>query len=184
MVCLVRHRKSSLPLIFLACIVLASGVSAATIASDETNKSPMSRPVVRENAPTNSKAEIGQLLQKHRADYLKGDADAWASAYAADAVFTGRKVLDGRQAIRDYFAAVFKKYPTRSISVSETQIRVYNDGPNATAVLNVADKGDRVDPAGGKVVLVVRESLVFVKTNSKWIIVDHHASPDPWPTTP
>ena len=33
--------------------------------------------------------EIARLLEKHKTDYLKGDADAWAALYAEDATFVG-----------------------------------------------------------------------------------------------
>jgi hypothetical protein len=33
--------------------------------------------------------EIARLLEVHRTDYLKGDADAWAALYAEDATFAG-----------------------------------------------------------------------------------------------
>ena len=63
--------------------------------------------------------EISRLLERHRADYLRGDVDAWAAMYAEDAVFTGfRGSYVGRRAIRDYFAQVFQDFPNRTVNVS------------------------------------------------------------------
>jgi uncharacterized protein (TIGR02246 family) len=58
--------------------------------------------------------EIARLLEKHKTDYLKGDADAWAALYAEDATFVGgQRNLQSRQAIRDSFAQLFRDFPTR-----------------------------------------------------------------------
>jgi hypothetical protein len=59
--------------------------------------------------------EIARLLEKHKGDYLKGDADAWAALYAEDATFIGgQRNLQSRRAIRDSFAQGFKDFPTRT----------------------------------------------------------------------
>jgi hypothetical protein len=47
--------------------------------------------VCAQRVETEGKAaeEIARLLEVHRSDYLKGDADAWAALYAEDATFAG-----------------------------------------------------------------------------------------------
>lgn len=108
--------------------------------------------------------EISRLLEKHRADYLRGGADAWAAMYAEDAVFTGfRGSYVGRRAVRDYFAQVFKDFPNRTVNVSSTKIRVYNESRSPTVVLNVGDTGSRINASGKPVTLNARESLIWVK---------------------
>ena len=55
--------------------------------------------------------EIARLLEKHKGDFLKGDADAWAALYAKDATFIGgQRNLQSRRAIRDSFAQGFKDF--------------------------------------------------------------------------
>ena len=126
--------------------------------------------------------EIARFLEVHRTDYNKGDADAWAAAYAEDATFAGDtqtlggRDLQGRQAIRDYFARVFRDYPTRQANVANLRIRVYNEGPAATAILNVEQKGQRTDVTGRQLDLNTRESITVVKIQGKWLIVNHHFS--------
>ena len=122
--------------------------------------------------------EIAYLLDMHRADYLRGDADAWAALYAEDAVFTGfQRSMAGRQAIREYFAQVFKDFPNRSVNVSSSKVRVYKERATPTVVLNVEDTGSRIDASGRQVPLNARESLIWVKIQGKWLIVNHQATP-------
>jgi uncharacterized protein (TIGR02246 family) len=122
--------------------------------------------------------EISRLLEKHRTDYLRGDADAWAALYAEDAVFTGfKRSMGGRQTIREYFAQVFRDFPHRTVNVSSLKIRVYNESGSPTVVLNVEDTGSRIDASGKQIPLNARESLIWVRIQGKWLIVNHQATP-------
>ena len=122
--------------------------------------------------------EITRLLEMHRADYLRGDADAWAALYAEDAVFTGfKRSMAGRQAIREYFAQVFRDFPTRTVTVISSRIRVYNESATPTVLLNVEQTGSRADASGKQVDFSARESLTWVKIHGKWLIVNHQATP-------
>jgi uncharacterized protein (TIGR02246 family) len=123
--------------------------------------------------------EIARLLEKHKGDYLKGDADAWAALYAEDATFIGgQRNLQSRRAIRDSFAQGFKDFPTRTANESNLRIRVYNEATNSpTAILNADNKSTRTDASGRLVNANNRESLVWVKIQGKWLIVNHQPSP-------
>jgi len=124
--------------------------------------------------------EIARLLEVHRTEYLKGDADAWAALYAENAIFaSGARSIEGRQAIREYFAQVFKDFPTRTASVHSMRVRVYNEATSPTAIINLDNDATRTDASGKQLILNFRESLVFVKIHGKWLIVDHHASARP-----
>lgn len=126
--------------------------------------------------------EIARLLEVHRADYLRGDADAWAALYAVDATFVGDTVsggernLQSRQAIRDYFAQVFKDFPTRTANVSNVRIRIYNEGAMPTAIINIENSAQRTDVTGRRLDSHLHESLTWVKIQGKWLIVNHHFS--------
>ncbi len=128
------------------------------------------------------------MLVAHRADYLKGDADAWAAMYAEDAIFVGvanyQRVLEGRPAIREYVAQVMKDFPSRTADPSNVRIRVYNEHTAPTVVMTVDDHGSRTDASGRKLILNSRETLVWTKVQGKWFIVNHTASPLPDPNSP
>jgi uncharacterized protein (TIGR02246 family) len=123
--------------------------------------------------------EIAGLLEKHKTDYLKGDADAWAALYAEDATFIGgQRNLQTRQAIRDSFAQLFKDFPTRTVDPSNLRIRVYNEATtSATAIINVDNKGTRSGGSEGLVNTNNHESVVWAKIQGKWLIVNHQNSP-------
>jgi uncharacterized protein (TIGR02246 family) len=94
--------------------------------------------------------EVERILQKHKSDYLKGDADAWAALYVEDATFIGGpRYLQTRQEIRDSFAQLFKDFPKRTINESNVRIRVYNETTSSpTLILNADTTGTRTDASG------------------------------------
>ena len=123
--------------------------------------------------------EIARLLEKHKTDYLTGDANAWAALYTEDATFVGgQRNLQSRQAIRDSFAQLFRDFSTRTVNVSNLRIRVYNEATtSAMAIINADNKGTRTDASGGLVNTNNRESVVWAKIQGKWLIVNHQTSP-------
>jgi uncharacterized protein (TIGR02246 family) len=127
----------------------------------------------------NAADEIARLLEKHKGDFLKGDADAWAALYAEDATFIGgQRNLQSRRAIKDSFAQGFKDFPARTADESNIRIRVYNEATGRpTAVLNGDVKSTRTDASGRLVNANNRESLVWAKLQGKWLIVNHQNSP-------
>jgi uncharacterized protein (TIGR02246 family) len=129
--------------------------------------------------------EITRLLNVHRADYLKGDTNAWTAMYAEDAIFVGvaggQRNLEGREAIREYFAKVMTDFPTRTADPSNIRLRVYNEQATPTVILTLEDHGSRTDASGRQLVSNFRETLVWTKVQGKWYIVNHHASPLPAP---
>ena len=144
---------------------------AAAGSSDSSSKKP-----ARSGSAQAASDEISRLVETHVADYVKGNADGWASLYAEDAVFAGTSErIDGRQAIHDYFAQVFTEKPNRTESILNRSIRVYNNGPSATAVVNLETTSGHTSSSGHQVVFRSRESLVFVKIHGKWSIVDHES---------
>jgi hypothetical protein len=59
---------------------------------------------------------------------------------------------------------------------SNLRVRVYNENATPTGIINLENNGTRTDASGRVVTLNTRESLVLVKIQGKWLIVDHHAS--------
>jgi uncharacterized protein (TIGR02246 family) len=123
--------------------------------------------------------EVERLLQKHKSDYLKGDADAWAALYAEDATFIGgSRNLQSRQAIRDSFVQLFKEFPNRTANESNVRIRVYNETTSSPiAILNADNKATRTDASGKVINTNNRETLAWVKFQGQWLIVNHQNSP-------
>jgi uncharacterized protein (TIGR02246 family) len=123
--------------------------------------------------------EIARLLEQHKNDYLKGDAEAWAALYAEDATFIGGpRNLQSRQAIRDSFAQGFKDFPKRTADAPNIRIRVYNETTgNPIAILNGDNTGTRTDASGTITTTHNRETLVWVKIQGRWLIVNHQNSP-------
>src|SRR5262249_19565885 len=107
---------------------------------------------------------------------------AWAALYAADAVFVcGQGDLEGRQAIRQYFAQVMTDFPSRTADTSNLRVRVYNENATPTAIITVDDHGTRTDTSGRQRLLNTRETLVWTKIQGRWLIVNHQATTLPAP---
>ena len=126
--------------------------------------------------------EIAAIGQQRGAIYEKGDADAYAAAYADNAAFTPSLQpfrVDGKAAIKDYFTTFFQTYPMRHIVGRQGSNRAYaNDTivvSNAYLILTLADK------SGNTSVHDLRVSTTWVKVGSEWKIVDQHVSPMPVP---
>jgi uncharacterized protein (TIGR02246 family) len=98
-------------------------------------------------------------------------------------VLGGQVNLEGRQAIREYFAKVMKDFPSRTANVSNLRIRVCNEDATPAAIVLLEDHWTRTDASGRQLVLNFRESLVWTKIQGKWLIINHHASPLPAPNS-
>ena len=121
--------------------------------------------------------EIAAIGQQRGAMYEKGDADAYAAAFADNAAFTPLLQpfrVDGKAAIMDYFTTFFQTYPTRHIVGRQGSTRAYaNDTTvvsDAYLILTLADK------SGNASVHDLRVSTTWVKMGSEWRIVDQHVS--------
>jgi uncharacterized protein (TIGR02246 family) len=126
--------------------------------------------------------EVAVIGQQRTAAYEKGDADAYAAAFADNATFTPSLQpfrVDGKAAIKDYFTTFFQTYPTRHIVGRQGSNRAYaNDTivvSDAYLILTLADK------SGNASVHDLRVSTTWVKMGSEWKIVDQHVSPMPIP---
>lgn len=121
--------------------------------------------------------EITAINQHRNAAFEKGDADAFAADFADTAVYISSLQpyrIEGKAAIKDFFATLFQTYPTRHLSARGGSTRVYandtvvvNDG---YAVNNYADKN------GNPSAIYTRSSTTWVKIGSEWKMVDQHIS--------
>jgi hypothetical protein len=67
-----------------------------------------------------------EVVQREVDAYNAQDAEAFAATYAEDAVITRgpekKTVLTGRKAIRDFYAALFAKYPRCRAQIAERKV--------------------------------------------------------------
>jgi len=81
--------------------------------------------------------------------------------------------IEGKEAIRAYFAELFKLYPMRRVFSRQPAIRAYNDDlvvQNGYAVLYLTD------PKGQLATYHTRNSVTWTKIGGRWQIVDQHTS--------
>ena len=120
--------------------------------------------------------EVLQIAKPRLQALQDGDLDAYTAAYADNAVFHSSLTafrIEGKEAIRAYFAELFKLYPTRHVFSRQPAIRAYNDDlvvQNGYAVLYLTD------PKGQVTTYHTRSSVTWSKIGGRWQIVDQHTS--------
>jgi uncharacterized protein (TIGR02246 family) len=126
--------------------------------------------------------EIAVIGQQLGVAFEKGDADGFTAAFADNAVFTPSLQpfrVDGKAAIKDYFAAFFETYPTRHTAARQVSTRVYANDTTFVSdnylVLTLADN------TGNVRVDYLRISTTWLKMGSEWRIVGQHNSRMPIP---
>jgi uncharacterized protein (TIGR02246 family) len=121
--------------------------------------------------------EVAAISQQRNPAFEKGDADAFAAAFADNAVYTSSLQpyrIEGKAAIKDFFVTLFEAYATRHITPRQGSTRVYaNDTVVVTdgyTVINYTDKN------GNPSAIFTRNSTTWVKMGNEWKIVDQHIS--------
>jgi len=124
--------------------------------------------------PAEEIAEIGRGLGKA---FREGNLDALMAPYADDSVLVSARAafrVEGKEAIRGYFAELFERYPTRSGFGRQFSTRVY--GNDTVVVQNGYAHLKLVDRTGQVTDLFVRFGRTWVKMGGSWRIVDTHVS--------
>ena len=120
--------------------------------------------------------EVAQIAGPRLQALQDGNLDAYTAAFADDAVFQSSLSafrIEGRDAIRAYFAELVKLYPTRRILLRQRAVRAYNDDlvvQNGYAILYLTDQKGQVTT------LHTRFSVTWAKLDGRWQIVDQHSS--------
>src|SRR5688572_28546371 len=86
-----------------------------------------------------AQAQIDEARKQFADAYQRGDATALSELFAPDAAFTGTISpvwREGREAIRDNWARVFREFPKSEISFSDPVVRFYNISPRGTIMDN------------------------------------------------
>jgi uncharacterized protein (TIGR02246 family) len=120
--------------------------------------------------------EVAQVAAPRLQALLDGDVDAYAAAYADNAVFQSSFSpfrIEGKEAIRKFFAELILMYPKRHVFIRQPITRVYNDDlvvQDSYAVLNWTNE------KGEPRTYDTRGNTVWAKVGGRWQIVDQHIS--------
>src|SRR6059036_2321525 len=126
--------------------------------------------------------EIADINRKRAEAAARGDVDAWLADLADNVVFTVARAgfrIEGKEAVRAFITNLWKNYPTRQELTQQVTRRVFQDGNvfivNSYTDQIFMDKNGRMQ----------RNSLTWVKTGGRWLLVDVHNSGMPGaPYTP
>jgi len=120
--------------------------------------------------------EVAQISAQRGKALEEGTADEYAAAFADNAVLTAALQpfrIEGKGAIRAYFAELFQQYPGRRLFARQTAARAYGDDlvvQNGYFVVYFTDQKGQVTQ------LPLRSSVTWAKVSGRWQIVDQHVS--------
>ena len=120
--------------------------------------------------------EVAQIAAPRGKIFEEGSAEAYAAAFADNAVLTSSLSafrIEGKEAIRAYFAELFQLHPGRRLFTRQPVARAYNDD------LVVQDSYNALylsDEKGQVTQLSLRASVIWAKVGGRWQIVDQHVS--------
>jgi uncharacterized protein (TIGR02246 family) len=109
----------------------------------------------------------------------EGNVEGYTAAFAENAAFHSAFSafrIDGKPAIRSYFAEVFQMYPRRLVQQRQSTTRVYNDDLVITNSYSIVYLTDRQGKASAH---PIRSSVVWARLDGRWQIVDQHSAPLP-----
>ena len=132
-------------------------------------------PASRATSPEHPSPELASLAPQWAAAFSKGDLNALMSLYDKDALMWGTSsssMRKGSNAIRDYYTKLLRAFPGTRVLLEETNLRVYGEA----AVNSGSYTMTRVSREGGDSVTAARFTMVYVRREGKWRIVDHHSS--------
>ena len=120
--------------------------------------------------------EILQLIQQRTQAFNEGNLEAFMAGFADNAAVVPSLApfrIEGKEALRAFFAQLFQAFPTRRFVGWQRSIRVYG---GTTAVLNAYYTLTLVDRTGKVTTTHGRQNLTFVKLGDRWVVVDQHNS--------
>jgi uncharacterized protein (TIGR02246 family) len=143
-------------LISLALLILVSGVVVEAWAGAEE--------------------EVARAREQRVQAFNEGNLEAFVDSFADSAVVTppGEPFrIEGKDAIRAYYAGLFQAFPTRQVATRQSTIRLYE---GTTAVVNTYAGLTLVDRNGKATITNGRASFTYVKIGGRWLVVDQHSS--------
>ena len=124
--------------------------------------------------------EVAALAQQRGQAFAEGNLDAYMAAWADNAVLTSSRAafrIEGKEAIRTWFASLFQNYPTRRSIGRQISYRVY--GNDSVVISNAYADQTWVDRNGHMTTAMVRASTTWMKVGGQWVTVDFHVSKIP-----
>jgi len=121
--------------------------------------------------------EVAELNAKRAKAFNEGSPDAYVADFADDGVFTPSLAtfrIEGKEAIRSYFAGLFRTYPQRQSVGRQIISRVYAN--DTVVVVNGYSDQTWVDKNGHTMFRSLRGTSVWVKINGKWLTVEQDVS--------
>jgi uncharacterized protein (TIGR02246 family) len=120
--------------------------------------------------------EIAQLMQQLDQTFNEGKLDAYMAPYAENAVFAPPNApfrIEGKDALRAYYAGVMQNFPVHQVAPRQTSIQIY-DG--RTAVVSRYNHAVFVDRNGRVTNFYLRQTYTWVKQSDRWSLVEQHYS--------
>jgi len=120
--------------------------------------------------------EVAQISGARGQAFEEGTVDAYSADFADNAVLTSSLSafrIEGKAAIRSYFAELFQLYPKRRVFTRQPAMRVFNDDlvvQNAYFALHLTNQ------KGDVTIFQLRSSVTWGKISGRWQIVDQHVS--------
>lgn len=120
--------------------------------------------------------EVAQLGAPRLKAFHEGNVEAYVAAFADNAVFQSSLTpfrIEGKEAIRNFFAEAFQNYPRRRVTIRQPSARVFGDDlviQNGYSVLQLTAANGETHTYN------TRSSVVWRKTEGRWQIVDQHIS--------
>lgn len=124
--------------------------------------------------------EVADIARQRGQAIAKNDLDGFMENVADNVVFTSGRAgfrIEGKAAMRTYYAQLAQHYPTRQFLVRQPSSRVFQNG--TVVVNNFYADGTIVDRNGKLSTAMNRISETWVKTDGRWLLVDQHISTIP-----
>ncbi|MGQ0523426.1 MAG: YybH family protein [Betaproteobacteria bacterium] len=121
--------------------------------------------------------EVAAIQAKRGQANAKCDLDGIVSNVADNVVFTPGRAgfrIEGKAAMRAYFAQICQNYPTRQFLARQFSARAFNNG--TVVVRNWYSDTTAIDRNGYLSASMTRTSQTWVKTDGQWLLVDQHVS--------
>ncbi len=130
--------------------------------------------VSSEAALAGPKEELAEFWQQRAGAFDTRSVENVTATYADDAVYISTLTpfrIEGKQAIRGFFADLFDAYPTIKSVVRQPLERIYNDG--TMAVADWYQDSTLIDRDGHAHRIFLRVSYTLVKERNGWVIVEN-----------
>lgn len=119
--------------------------------------------------------EVARVIEAREQALHDGNLEAFMAWFAEDAAVTASASpfrIEGKDALKAYYAGFFQAFPTIRFVPRQRSIRVYG----TTAVINtyytmtLVDRGGKVTTSHGRL------TITHVKMGDRWLVVDQHMS--------